>query len=121
MGAVFTFCRMPLCACSRCSSFAEQAYRDILDGRWEDWDPFKAGPRIRAVDYPALSHGPGRGGGLDGMGLLPESRGEVLPQAFRPFQGYLSFGRWGDVGNVSFFSSIIVDTGLMWFLLLSWV
>lgn len=27
--------------------------------------------------------------------------GEYTPQPFRPFQGFLSFGRWGEVGNVS--------------------
>lgn len=27
--------------------------------------------------------------------------GGDTPQPFRPFQGFLSFGRWGEVGNVS--------------------
>ncbi|CAM9431399.1 unnamed protein product [Ectocarpus sp. 12 AP-2014] len=72
-----------------------QAYGDIFQGRWEDWDPFKAGPRMRAAENAACSWGE------DGTPSPPGSIGVgAPPQPFRPFQGFLSFGRWGEVGNV---------------------
>lgn len=43
---------------------------------------------MRAADA-ASWRGDGAGGG-----------GGATPQPFRPFQGYLSFGRWGETGNV---------------------
>lgn len=81
------------CACP-CTLF--QAYRDIFEGRWEDWDPFKAGPRMRAAAAQAsawVGDGSMSSPGLEGGGRAP--------QPFRPFQGYLSLGRWGEKGNVS--------------------
>lgn len=80
-----------------------QAYRDILDGRWEEWDPFKVGPRIQAVEFPGFGAGGSDGDGAVAGGPSGSGAGYVPPQAFRPFQGYLSFGRWGELGNVSVF------------------
>lgn len=87
-----------------------QAYREIFEGRWEDWDPFKAGPRIRAAEAAPFSSSPEAvtwGGDASstspvlGDGATWGIAGGGTPQAFRPFQGYLSFGRWGEFGNVS--------------------
>ena len=78
-----------------------QAYRDIFEGRWEDWDPFMAGPRMRAAEASSSSSWTGDDSAAtpgEVVGGIPRA-GE--PQPFRPFQGYLSFGRWGEVGNVS--------------------
>eukprot|EP00752_Nemacystus_decipiens_P011248 g9996.t1 len=82
-----------------------QAYRDIFEGRWEDWDPFKAGPRMRAAEQAVCSWGgdesslsPGSSADESEAGRRGGEGG--TPQPFRPFQGFLSFGRWGDVGNV---------------------
>lgn len=77
-----------------------QAYRDIFEGRWEDWDPFKAGPRMRAAEQAVCSWG-GDGEGLSPGSSVGGGGGRETPQPFRPFQGFLSFGRWGEVGNVS--------------------
>lgn len=77
-----------------------QAYRDIFEGRWEDWDPYKAGPRMRAAEQAVCSWGGDGEGGSPGSAIV-RGGGRETPQPFRPFQGFLSFGRWGEVGNVS--------------------
>ncbi|CAN0067977.1 unnamed protein product [Scytosiphon promiscuus] len=90
-----------------------QAYRDIFEGRWEDWDPFKAGPRMRAAENAACSWGG------DESPSSPESvqggaQGEQAPpQPFRPFQGFISFGRWGEVGNLHVVPMMRVATAFM--------
>lgn len=41
--------------CAVCGTKLSQAYRDIFGGRWEDWDPFMAGPRMRAAEASSSS------------------------------------------------------------------
>ncbi|CAM9882784.1 unnamed protein product, partial [Laminaria digitata] len=87
-----------------------QAYRDIFEGRWEDWDPFMAGPRMRAAEASSSSW-TGDDSDASPRGLAGSVPGGVeTPQAFRPFQGYLSFGRWGEVGNVHVVPTMKVAT-----------
>lgn len=48
-----------------------------------------------------------------GVGGAAEGGGRGTTQPFRPFQGFLSFGRWGEDGNVSGLACLLVCAAML--------
>ncbi|CAM9343283.1 unnamed protein product, partial [Discosporangium mesarthrocarpum] len=112
-------------ASDRLTPHHRQGYQEIYTGRWEEWDPFKAGPRVGAADAAWRQLWVGGGQGLRanyGEDACKEEEGEegglgvevpLPPKLFRPFQGCLSFGSWGEKGHVHVVPMMRVATAFM--------